>query len=154
MTNKPKRRPSGTLAKLTEALGVSKRRVSTLLAEGMPDDVEGALAWRGEREGGDDSTAALRRERIRLIRIDQKRRQFELERAKKEWLPRSIIEEQQTRIGTVMRLALQQAESDLPPRLEGLPADRMSKVLRDYTTRLLEQLADEDSQLWRKAEGE
>jgi hypothetical protein len=66
-------RPAGTLQPLAAALGITTRRVTSLLNAGMPDTVPEALQWRAARETSDSSTGALRRERILLVRAQRER---------------------------------------------------------------------------------
>lgn len=139
-----------TQIEIAAALGVTARRVNDLKRAGMPvDSIEAALAWRAEREGGDSSAEALRRERIALTRTQRERAAFELEKERGQWISRGAVDQRDIAIGAAVRAALLKLASDLPPMLEGLPAAKIAKVLRETHRGILEQLADDQSEFWK-----
>lgn len=148
MSTKPKRKP-GTLVALERRLGVSKRRVAQLLEAGMPEDPDKAVAWRAEREGGDSSAEALRRERIGLIRAQRERAQFELEAARGKWMSRHEVMEAQTRVAWAVKAALLRLESEFPPLALGLENEvAIQRALRPLLRQILHDLSDRHSNFW------
>ncbi len=139
------RRPSGTLNALESALGISKRRVSALLAEGMPDDVESALAWRAERSGGDGSADELRRERIRLIQSQRRKLDFEHAVEQGQYLAAAAVRESTVRVISAARDRLLKLPAELPPQLEGLPPAAIARALHDAVMSILTELSNESA---------
>ena len=144
------KRPDGTLNALVEALGVEKRRVSALLKQGMPDDVEGALAWRAEKDGGDTSAEALRKERILLGRVQREKVTHELRMSKGESVDIAEVEDAFAYIGAAVKGAISRMEADLPPMLEGLPPAKMQSIVRDKCDEVLALLEDQKAKVWKR----
>ena len=145
------KRPDGTLNALVDALGVEKRRVSALLKQGMPDDVEGALAWRDEKSGGDTSAEALRKERILLVRVQREKVTHDLKMAKGDAVDIAEVEDAFSAIGAAIKGAVSRMEADLPPMLEGLPPSKMQTIIRDKCDEILALLEDQASKVWQRA---
>ena len=144
MTKKPKpsKRADGTLNDLTAALHIQKRRVSTLLSQGMPDSVEAALAWRKSR-ADEISVEDLRRSRKALIDLQAERARVDLAARRGELVPGNQLEEAGGAIGSVMKSMLQRMANDCPPRLEGLTANEIKKELGIEHDKILAGFADE-----------
>jgi phage terminase Nu1 subunit (DNA packaging protein) len=147
MSTEPKRqtRPAGSLKPLAEALGVTPRRVSQLLAAGMPDDPEAAIRWKAARETSDSSTAALRRERILLVRAQRQRVETENLVRVGELISSAEVRQSVYRVCRVVRDEFLKLGHDLPPRLEGLGAAAMSKLIRAEVIAILTRLSDESA---------
>lgn len=141
MPNKRTTRPAGTLSLLVETLGVSKRRVSQLLTLGMPEDPVAALEWKTAREDGDDSSNALRKERILLVRAQREKIEHELRVKNEQTISRAEVVESITRVYSVVRNRLLQFSNELPPRLDGLGPAAMAQVLRDEVIAVLTDLS-------------
>jgi hypothetical protein len=137
------RRPSGTLNALESALGVSKRRVSALLRDGMPDDPEAALAWRAERSGGDGSADELRRERIKLIQSQRRKLDFEHAVEQGQYLAAAAVRESTVRVISAARDRLLKLPAELPPQLEGLPPAAIARTLHSAVMDILTELSSE-----------
>ena len=140
-------RPDGTLNALVAALGVSKRRVSALLKEGMPDTVEGALAWR-KQEDCSDSAEQLRRERILLVREQKTKAAIENQKARKELLPLTEVNARDVAIGAAMNAALRALENELPALCLGLRLERSRPIVKDKVRAIQAMLADKLSEFW------
>jgi phage terminase Nu1 subunit (DNA packaging protein) len=143
--NRKTKRPDGTLNELAAALKIGKRRVSALLENGMPDDLAGALQWRADRESGDSSTAALRRERILLVRAQRQRVETENLVRVGELISSAEVRQSVYRVCRVVRDEFLKLPHDVPPRLEGLPASQIAKVLRAEIIAILTRLSDESA---------
>jgi phage terminase Nu1 subunit (DNA packaging protein) len=93
----------------------------------MPLEIKAALAWLNTRpdqqESGDDdgSISALRKERIRLVRLQSEKAAIELDVRKGELASRAEIEAAFTAIGTATKAAMLALRKELPPALLGLP---------------------------------
>ncbi len=145
MTANPKRttRPHGSVKKLAEALGITTRRVSDLLRDGMPDDPEAALAWRAERSGGDGSADELRRERIKLIQSQRRKLDFEHQVEKGQYLAAASVRESTIRVISAARDRLLKLPAELPPQLEGLPPAAIARTLHSAVMDILTELSSE-----------
>ena len=137
---KPGQEPHNTLAELAKALGVSSRRVSQLLQDGMPHHIEGALAWRDAI--GDDSNKALRKARLELIREQTRRARIAADQAEMILLDAGEAREEYVRRYSAVRGEMLKMSNDLPPRLEGLSASEMQPIIREYVVDVLERLSE------------
>ncbi len=139
---KSKTTPKITLKTLAAGLGLSTRRTSELKRLGMScDSVESAKAWR-DRQSGGNSVETLRARRIQVLEETRLKLKMENDvRAGK------LIDsdEVQTSVMNTMagaRLALTKALlHDAPPRLEGLPANRIARELKGVLMDILNQLS-------------
>ncbi len=145
MKTKPPIRPKGTLDALANTLGITKRRVSQLLKAGMPDDPAEAAQWRSERENGDDSAAALRKERILLVRCQREKVEHENRVRSEQTISRAEVAESMTKVYSVVRDRLLRFSNDMPPRLEGLEVAKMAKLIRDEVIVVLTELSSAEA---------
>jgi hypothetical protein len=145
--SKQTRRPAGTLNALSKALKLTKRQVSTLLLQGMPDTVAEAVAWR-QAEHSSDSAEQLRRERILLIREQRQRVEIENKRVSGELIPRAAVKLSDTKIGCAVRAFSKAVENELPALCLGLGLERSRPLVRTRMSELQELLADEFSAFW------
>lgn len=148
MSTRPKpkkqqnRRESGTLNKLQDALGLSKRRVSVLLSAGMPDQPEAAIAWRNSREN-DDSVLALRKQRIALVRQQERRARLEADVAEGKLVSRDFVHAENTHNALAVRGSLLALENSLPGKLLGLRGhNEIRHMLHVELRAILERLAE------------
>jgi phage terminase Nu1 subunit (DNA packaging protein) len=144
MTKKPipSKRADGVLNALCAALHLQKRRVSTLLRQGMPDSVEAALLWRSSR-ASEVSVEDLRKSRKALIDLQAERARVDLAARRGELISGDHVEEGASAIGSVMKSMLQRMANDCPPRLEGLTANEIKKELVKENDKILAGFADE-----------
>jgi hypothetical protein len=152
MTRKPKatkakRRPTSAIKALTASLGLSARRVQQLIASGMPTDPPAALAWRQERENS-DTTAALRRERIKLVRIQREKIETELALSRKQVLTRTSVVEEHRKIGASIAALIKALETELPQLLLGLPLEKSRPLAKTRIREIQTLWADRDAQFW------
>lgn len=77
------------------------------------------------------------------IQIDGLRSAFQLREAIGSYIPAIDVDEAFIRIGTVFRAGVMRFEADLPPMLEGLPPEKMQKLIREKADEVLTILADE-----------
>jgi phage terminase Nu1 subunit (DNA packaging protein) len=158
MTSKPRpkttrkpastRRADGSLNRLCEALGLSKRRVSELLKQGMPDDPQAALAWRDARES-DDSAAALRRERIGLVRAQRLAVELANKKAQGELVSRIEWETDTVRIASAIRSMLRAFEVQLPQLCLGLTLSQSAPLVRQRLRQIQNAFADMSAEYWK-----
>lgn len=141
------RRPAGQLKQLAEALGVSRRRVSTLLLDGMPVDIAEALAWRGQSESpsasiADDSPAELRRRRIALLRRQEEKLAVEIDVRRGQLIDRGDVFAASLFHHAKAKARLLTLPNILPGRLAGLSEAKMSSVIREEIIELLTELSE------------
>ena len=144
----PKRRAPGTVKRLAEGLGITRRAVATALAAGMPPTLPEALQWRLNRASGDDSAAALRRERIALVREQKTKCRIDNEIRLRAVIPDREVQEGITRVLTAIKGEWLKFAEDMPPRLEGLDASDIQGVLRDAINAVLTRLSDSTHKLF------
>jgi hypothetical protein len=72
------------------------------------------------------------------------------QKASGELVPVAKVDERDTRIAAAVKGSLLKLANDSPPMLEGLPADKVQKVLRDQVMGILEQLANDQSEFWKE----
>jgi hypothetical protein len=149
-TRKPAspRRADGTLNALCKALGLSKRRVSELLSQGMPDDPQAALAWRDAREN-DDSAAALRRERIKLVSAQRVAVETANMRAAGELVLRSEVEQCFVRIASANQAFLRKLEKELPQICLGLTLTQSMPLVRQRTREIQDAFSSMADEFWK-----
>jgi hypothetical protein len=129
-----------TLDAIAKALGITVRRVSVLLTEGMPRDIAGALAWREAQQ--DDSSKALRKARLELIREQTRKARLAADQAESLLLDAGEAREEYVRRFSAARGELLKMAADLPPQLEGLPAAKMQPIIRECVVDVLRRLAE------------
>ena len=133
-----------TNKELAAALGVSVRRVGQLKSENMPcDTIAGALAWREQQQHGDNSTEQLRSQRIRLVAAQAEKQEQENQVRAGELLPIGEVKRDIILVTSKARDAFLQFPDELSPRLEGLSAPAIGKILHDSCRLVLEELCRE-----------
>ena len=138
-----------TNKELAAALGVSVRRVGQLKASQMPcDTIAAAVAWREQQQHGDNTAEQLRAERIRLVRAQAERHETENEVRRGELLPIGEVRADCIRVTTLARDRFLRMSHDLPPRLEGLSADRIAKIIHEEVVATLENLCRDFQRLY------
>lgn len=70
-------------------------------------------------------------------------------KAEGDLIPRAKVDERDTRIAAAVKSVLMKFCNEAPPMLEGLPADKVQKVLVKQMTGVLETLADDQQEFWR-----
>jgi phage terminase Nu1 subunit (DNA packaging protein) len=158
MTSKPRpkttrkpastRRADGSLNRLCEALGLSKRRVSELLKQGMPDTPQAALAWRDARES-DDSATALRKERIGLLKAQREAAEIANKKARGELVSRTEVETDTVRIASAMKAMLRALEVQLPQLCLGLTLSQSAPLVRQRLREIQNAFADMSAEYWK-----
>ena len=144
----PKRRAPGTVKRLAEGLGITRRAVATALAAGMPETLPEALQWRLNRTTGDDSAQALRRERIALVREQKTKFRLDNELRLKTLIPEGEVKEGIVRSFGALKNALYKLTNDVPPRLTGLDESDIQEILRVEIDRMLTALSDASHKLF------
>jgi hypothetical protein len=147
--NKPtsKRRESGTVAKLAKALGYTPRHTGTLIKAGMPDTLPEARQYLSERENN-DTAAALRRERIGLVRAQRLAAELANQRAKGELVPRSVIEADTVKIAMAMQVFLRKLEKELPQVCLGLTLSQSMPLVRQRIREVQQAFSDMSDEFW------
>ena len=148
--NKPpsKRRESGTVAKLAKALGYTPRHTSTLLAKGMPDSITGAREWLAERENS-DTAAALRKERIGLVRAQREAAEIANKKALGDLVSRTEVETDTVRIASAMKAMLRALEVQLPQLCLGLTLSQSAPLVRQRLREIQNAFADMSADYWK-----
>jgi len=133
---------------LASAIGVSRRRIRQLIADGMPTTtLEAALVWR-KAETVSDSADELRRARIALVKSQRERIEIENAKLRGELIPISQMMQDILTAVSAIRAEFLKLESELPPRLEGLPPQAMQRILRTEIHGILGRLSDESMALF------
>ena len=144
---KPQSKP--TQKQIAEALQISPRRVSQLILDGMDvSSIEAAQRWRQDRLAKDNTGEALRAERIRLVRAQAERHEVENEVRRGELLPIGEVRADCIRVTTLARDRFLKMSHDIPPRLEGLSADKIAKIIHEEVTGTLEALCRDFTRLY------
>jgi hypothetical protein len=131
-----------TLKQLASALQVGVRRVTQLKQDGLPtNSVEAALAWRAAQIDT-NSVEKLRAERILLVQEQRAKIALENQVRRNELIPAGQVQAAAHAVADVSRSRLMKLAADLPPRLEGLSATAMQKVIRDAVTEVCRYLSD------------
>jgi plasmid maintenance system antidote protein VapI len=138
-------RPAGAVKALADALEITPRRVSQLLKEGLPLDPEAAIAWRKRNQGG-RSVEALREERIKLVKAQRQKLEEEAAARRGDLIPAGEVLESCHRAYSAARDELLKFVHDLPPRLEGLSAPRIQRILHAEVMGVLRRLSDETNE--------
>ena len=138
-----------TNSELAEALGVSVRRIGQLKAENMPcDSIPAAVAWRQNKQAGDNTAEALRAERIRLVRAQAERHEVENEVRRGQLLEIGSVRQDVVTVCSRARDRFLKMSNDLPPRLEGLSADRIAQIIHTEVVETLETLCRDFARLY------
>jgi hypothetical protein len=141
------KRADGTLNELVRALGIQKRRVSELLKIGMPDDIQGATAWRAAREN-DDTAAALRRERIGLVRAQRLHAELANQKAQGELVHRNEVIADHIKIGAAVASFIRRWQREIPQICLGLPLNQSLPLVKARTRELQDLLSNMQSEFW------
>ncbi len=144
---RPPKRADGTLNALCKTLNLGKRRVSELLKQSMPDDPQAALAWRRARED-DDTAAALRKERIGLVRAQRLAAELANQRAACELVPRSEVLADSVRIASAMQAFLRKIEKDLPQLCLGLTLSQSAPLVKARIREIQQAFSDMSEEFW------
>lgn len=134
---------------LAEALGVSVRRVGQLKKEDMNcDSIPEAIAWRNRKQSGDNTAEALRAERIRLLRAQAERHEQENLVRSGQLLEIGHVQRDCVIVTSKARDRFLKMSHNLPPRLEGLSADKIEKIIHDEVVSTLENLCRDFQRLY------
>ena len=134
-----------TVKALATALGVTPRRIGQLKSEGMPcHSLEAALAWRAAQTDS-NSVEKLRAERILLVQEQRAKIAIENAVRRNELVPAGQVQAAAHVVADVSRSRLLKLAADLPPRLEGLNATAMQKIIREAVTEVCRYLSDPKS---------
>jgi hypothetical protein len=144
---RPPRRADGTLNALCKTLNLSKRRVSELLKQGMPDDPKAARAWRDALHN-DDSAMELRKCRIALLREQERLARIKADEADGLLMPRAEVERQHVAIASAMKAFLRRYEREIPALCLGLSLTQSMPLVKARTRELQNLLADMESEFW------
>lgn len=138
-----------TQKQIAEALQISPRRVSQLILDGMPvDSIAAAEKWRQDRLAKDNTAEALRGERIRLVRAQAERHETENEVRRGQLLEIGDVRADCIRVTTLARDRFLRLSHDLPPKLEGLSADRIAAIIHEEVVQTLENLCRDFQRLY------
>jgi phage terminase Nu1 subunit (DNA packaging protein) len=142
-------------SELATALAVTVRRVGQLKSDGMPSDsIQAAIAWRAQKQSGDSTAEALRTERIRLLRAQAERHETENEVRRGQLLEIGDVQRDSMKVCSLARDRFLRLSFDLPPRLEGLSANMLAKVLHDEIVATLENLCRDFQKLYSAQDGQ
>ena len=146
-TIKPPRRAAGAIKALAISLGLTPRRCQQLLSAGMPEEPALAAQWRAEKENS-DTAASLRRERIKLVRVQREKIEVELGLAKNEVISRAAVKLSDEGIAYAVSAFARKIENELPPLVLGLPLERSRPICKQAVREMLAMLKDKQSEFW------
>lgn len=104
------------------------------------EDLEAAA-----RRATDYTEIKIIKEQIGALQIAQKVR-----KESGELVSLKQIDERDTRIAAAVKGSLLKLSNDAPPMLEGLPAAKIQKRLKELTMGILDQLANDQSEFWKQ----
>ena len=139
-----------TNKELAEALGVSVRRIGQLRSEeGMPcDSIPAALAWRQNKLAGDNTTEALRSQRIRLVAAQATRHETENLVRRGDLLEKGDVQRDCVTVCSRARDRFLKMSNDLPPKLSGLPTEKIAAIIHEEVVATLENLCRDFARLY------
>jgi hypothetical protein len=105
------------------------------------EEIEKAL-----REAKDIDTVKILHEKLKGLQVALK-----VQRDSRELVPVGEVRQSMTRVTSAARAEILKLAADMPPRLEGLDAAGMQKILRDALHEILTRLSDETSKLYADA---
>lgn len=148
-------RPQEALSKQLDLIsarcGLSPKHLRTLIHQGMPTDLEQALAWLNHRpspKAESDSAADLRRERIRLTRAQSEKAELELSIRRNEVVSRAEVREMFSAAGHGIRAGLLSLENELVPKITGKSLSAAREIARDELRLVMVKLQDAESDFW------
>jgi hypothetical protein len=137
-----------TQRKIAEALSLSDRRVRALIGQGMPShSIEAAIQWRASQLNS-DSADELRRARIALVKSQREKIEVENARLRRELISLSEVCQDIFVCFSLAKSEFVKLQSELPPRLEGLEAPAMQRILRDEIYAVLERLSNATEEMF------
>lgn len=151
-----------TLQKVLDIFGVTRKTISLWRKEGkdVPDKVgkkEDLAAWRSWFASNPDagfSKGKPRKDRESLLcaklELEIETKKLELEKEQGNWVAKDEVEERDIRIASVVKAGLLKLCNDTAPMVEGLEASKIHKVLMDQGVKILEMMADEQSEFWKE----
>ena len=146
---KMKSQSKPTQKQIAEALQISPRRVSQLVLDGMPvDSIAAAEKWRVEKKAGDSSVEALRSERILLIRAQRHRAEIENDVRSGELLEIGEVRRDCVTVCSRARDRFLKMSNDLPPKLSGLPTEKIAEIIHLEVVGTLEALCRDFAKLY------
>ena len=98
------------------------------------------------RSANDIDTVKILSEKLKGIQTA-----LRVQRDSRELVPVGEVRQSMTRVTSAARAEILKLAADMPPRLEGLDAAGMQKILRDAIHEILDRLADETSKLYADA---
>jgi hypothetical protein len=145
--SKPPRRENGTLNALAAGLNISKRQVSTLLSQGMPEDVAAARRWRRDRNGmpADYATA-----RARKMQADAERSEIALAKERGLLISRAEVVELANQTGAALQAFWRALEREIPTALLGLNLERSRPLAKQMIRAQQKYLSDANSHFWQE----
>lgn len=112
--------------------------------------LEAARDWRTRQVEGDDTSAALRKERIRLVRLQSEKAELELSIRRGEFISRQENEESDAGIAQALSAMLRSYEKEIPQLCLGLPLSESRKLVEMKSRELQTKLSDHQSEYWRQ----
>lgn len=131
-------------------LGSRRKRIKPNAS--IPDDTPAAEADSVEAirdelaKSKDYETVKILSEKLKGLQVA-----LRVQRESRELVPVGEVRQSMTRVTSAARAEILKLAADMPPRLEGLDAAAMQKILRDAIHEILTRLSDETSKLYADA---
>jgi len=154
---RPKTETTLKIEKIASKSGLTLKYLRQLHRDqGMPlEPLQAALQWlenRGSPAGGDDddsSVAGLRKERIRLVRLQAEAAQLRLEIERSQMIARDAVREQHSVGGHAVRAMLMALELGLPPLVIGKTVSQVQEIIRAELRKVMTTFQDSQSDFWK-----
>jgi phage terminase Nu1 subunit (DNA packaging protein) len=138
---------------IADALGITRRRVGQLKADGMPThSIRAAQDWRKAQEtasAGTGSAEELRIEKIKLTIAQREKIEFQTAIEKGRFISREFADDHANRIGTALNAACQKLTKELPTLLLGQPLSKGIPIAKREIHAMQAMLADQQSEFWK-----
>ncbi len=95
---------------------------------------------------------SLEESKAKKMYFDAQLAEAKLAEAKMDSIPLSTVVERDSKIGVAVRTAVMRIPNDMPGQLEGHAPAQMKNILTDCVRSILEELSDDQSELWTNIE--
>jgi len=116
--------------------------------EGLDIKNDGQLAARSAMKHG-NNTPTMQAAKLRKLLADARKAEAAAAMAEGSSIDLVEVKEGFSRMGVALRAHLLRAEHDLPPMLEGLTVSKMAIRIRQYIERVLTEIHDPTSCVWK-----
>lgn len=153
--SRPKSKRTIAAELVAKKTGLSVKYIVELNRAGMPlEPLAAALAWLEARPSADDagddssSTSALRRERIKLVKIQSAKLQQDMEITRGKYIHRDVCAEAFTQLAASINALCRKLEADLPPAVLGLNLSKSMPIAKALIREIQAKFSAGASEFW------